>query len=105
MWDWARPPGPRMAKLIRSLAPFTLPMAGWAKVPVATSAPVAAPAVSRKPRRDTSGLLVMLFAPGLRDVQEKRRNPALDLRPRPAGHPLPDRATARSPGGPIVAEY
>ncbi len=37
--------------LIFSLAPFTPPMAGWAKAPAATTAPVATPAVSMNPRR------------------------------------------------------
>ena len=59
MWAWARPPGPRIAKLSLSLAPFTLPTAGWAKVPAATTAPVATPAVSRKPRRVTGLFSVM----------------------------------------------
>ncbi len=51
--SWARPPGPRIAILIFSLAPFTLPTAGWGKAPAAIIAPVAAPAVSMKPRRLT----------------------------------------------------
>ena len=51
--SWARPPGPRIAILTFSLAPFTLPTAGWGKAPAAIIAPVAAPAVSMKPRRLT----------------------------------------------------
>src|SRR5277367_6687019 len=58
--SWARPPGPRIAILIFSLAPFTLPTAGWGKAPAAIIAPVAAPAVSMKPRRLT--LLLSLIA-------------------------------------------
>ena len=64
MCAWARPPGPRIAKLSRSLAPFTLPTAGWAKVPAATMAPVAAPAVSRKLRRVTVFFSVMVVDSG-----------------------------------------
>ena len=48
--------GPRMAMLMRPLAPLTPPMAGWGNAPAATAAPVAAPAVSRKLRRLTMGL-------------------------------------------------
>ena len=63
MCAWARPPGPRIAKLSRSLAPFTAPMAGWANTPVAAAAPVASPAVWRKPRRVTAFFSVMVVSP------------------------------------------
>ena len=48
MCSWARPPGPRMAMLMRSLAPLTAPTAGWGNAPAATTEPVATLAVSRK---------------------------------------------------------
>ncbi len=47
--------------LIFSLAPFTLPTAGWGKAPAATTAPVATPAVSMKPRRLTLRLSLISF--------------------------------------------
>ena len=55
--------------LIFSLAPLTLPTAGWGKAPAAIIAPVAAPAVSMKPRRLT--LLLSLIAIGLQEPGSK----------------------------------
>ena len=73
----ARPPGPRIAMLIFSLAPFTLPTAGWGKAPAAIIAPVAAPAVSMKPRRLT--LLLSLIGLDSRNLEAKPRPTRVNL--------------------------
>src|SRR5271166_6081420 len=66
--SWARPPGPRMPMLIRSLAPLTLPREGWGNAPVATAAPVATPADSRNVRRLTMGFSFIDDTPEPRKV-------------------------------------
>ena len=73
-------------------------MAGWANAPAATAAPVAAPAVSRNPRRMTDGFSVMdaFSDDGWQGEQNAGRAGQSGLPP--ATGEGPDTSTIRGPG-------